>query len=1165
MFSISAIAREFTHHCYHVLLGIFIVTSVVLSSTTHAATAVQSGDWSDGATWGGVVPSDIEEDIVIPAGFDVLLDVNVECGEILISGTLEVDAADLTLTCDSLIVRGSTAEFLAGTDGARFTNQFVLTLKGESSENFEMMMGGDTHDLGARALLALMGGTIKIHGQDRVEWTHLDANVTAGATQLTMSDAVDWQAGDLIVITASTQDWTEVETATVLSVAGGGLTVNLTAPLANDHTGVTLDYTRPSDMKTWTADLRAEVGLLSRNITIQGAADSVVAGFGAHVMIHGPMVDGMTTHPAGEGYIKGVEIYRGGQKSLLARYPFHWHLVQDSGAGQYFSDNAVHESFNRGITIHGTDFTTVENNFFYDHIGHCVFLEDGSEFHNVIRYNVVALTKRPAPGEEVTPSDNSDNEAQNRTPASYWITNPNNTFDYNVAAGSEGTGFWFIFPHEVIGLSASVPYYAGKIAYEQPLGSFVGNKAHSNMNGLDSFDELMPDHSIRKNPGWNDASDHVLDQCTWYANDTAIYSGSGGQSGNLPTDNLIFRDNVFIDNHQFSMLASSNTIEESVMVADSGEGLALYPRYFWKVYDGAPYLKDSYLVGWDSPNTNFMLPIGGANKRVNWKHSGIETDHVGGVRMILSDYDIAPVAAAGAHSPGHPRRWAQVLRDVDGTLTGTASTSVIANHPWLLVGDETELPNSRNVLHSPHKFARIKDDREDYPDIFVTRTKTGTPAEYLHYITGYKTKHQLTTIVNEDFLYTINYVTTPVTVPIVWHLREADAGDVTLMRFPNAGNVVGLSVTGTAYTSVAEIYSGASTTTGYFLDGAGTLWVRLVAGADGYTTISISGVGGSLGYIYSGTDDSDQDGMTNAAEGGPGQDTDGDTTPDYLDANSDGDTLSDKDEIYYGLDPFSASDLRYEFGSHRGDGWVPGGTAANFNDNVAGAYEVENGSGNDPYIQLDQPDMVRFPGNDISTLRVRYQADASGILNLFWATDGQTNFTGTQRVSATSSYVGGSGYVEAVFNVGAHSLWNNQTITRLRLDTFDNVPNSTVLIDWIRAGVQPDLAPDNDPDNDGLTTDDEILIGTDPNDWDSDNDGLSDGDEINLHLTDPNNPDSDGDGVSDGAEINHGTDPNDPMDVPLLSVNSTSARILMAIALLGLGGFFLTWRRYRQS
>ncbi|QXP53700.1 gliding motility-associated C-terminal domain-containing protein [Cellulophaga sp. HaHa_2_1] len=70
---------------------------------------------------------------------------------------------------------------------------------------------------------------------------------------------------------------------------------------------------------------------------------------------------------------------------------------------------------------------------------------------------------------------------------------------------------------------------------------------------------------------------------------------------------------------------------------------------------------------------------------------------------------------------------------------------------------------------------------------------------------------------------------------------------------------------------------------------------------------------------------------------------------------------------------------------------------------------------------------------------------------------------------------------------------------------------------------------DSDCDNDGLTTDQEVAAGTDPNNPDSDNDGLSDGEEITLG-TDPNNPDSDGDGILDGQEVLDGTNPLDDCD-----------------------------------
>ncbi|MEZ4315954.1 MAG: putative metal-binding motif-containing protein [Myxococcota bacterium] len=69
----------------------------------------------------------------------------------------------------------------------------------------------------------------------------------------------------------------------------------------------------------------------------------------------------------------------------------------------------------------------------------------------------------------------------------------------------------------------------------------------------------------------------------------------------------------------------------------------------------------------------------------------------------------------------------------------------------------------------------------------------------------------------------------------------------------------------------------------------------------------------------------------------------------------------------------------------------------------------------------------------------------------------------------------------------------------------------------------------NDDDGDGLTNDEEVLIGTDPQDPDTDDDGLTDGEEVIVYGTDPLDPDTDNDGLTDGSEVHTwGTDPLDP-------------------------------------
>jgi len=67
-------------------------------------------------------------------------------------------------------------------------------------------------------------------------------------------------------------------------------------------------------------------------------------------------------------------------------------------------------------------------------------------------------------------------------------------------------------------------------------------------------------------------------------------------------------------------------------------------------------------------------------------------------------------------------------------------------------------------------------------------------------------------------------------------------------------------------------------------------------------------------------------------------------------------------------------------------------------------------------------------------------------------------------------------------------------------------------------GLALGYAGGSDSDSDGLTDDQEAILGTDPQTIDSDGDGLSDGEEYFDYLTDPLSPDTDGDGLKDGED-----------------------------------------------
>jgi cell migration-inducing and hyaluronan-binding protein len=83
------------------------------------------------------------------------------------------------------------------------------------------------------------------------------------------------------------------------------------------------------------------------------------------------------------------------------------------------------------------------------------------------------------------PSDN--------TVASYWITNPDNTFRDNVAAGSDSNGFWMSLPEHPGGKFAGTELSANTWPRRIPFKEFKGNVSHSN------YDAFMFDRNIAAN------------------------------------------------------------------------------------------------------------------------------------------------------------------------------------------------------------------------------------------------------------------------------------------------------------------------------------------------------------------------------------------------------------------------------------------------------------------------------------------------------------------------------------------------------------------------------------------------------------------------------------------------------------------------------------------
>ncbi len=408
---------------------------------------VQGQRWSDPATWeSGQVPQDGAA-ATVPAGETVVLDRNVRLASLDVRGTLVFDNADLELQSDWIMVHG---KLQIGTAAAPFRNEATITLTDDNPGENVMNMGDK--------VLGVMGGTLELHGERRAGWTRLAATAGKGSRSLTLQGNPGWRVGDRIAIASTDYAYSQSEEREVTAVSGNTLTLD--RPLTRQHWGTvqTIDGCR--------VDERAEVALLSRNITVRGEETSSANGVGGQIMVMN-MEMGGTTHQS-TARLEGVELDRMGQNNVLRRYPIHFHMLGDAGAQSYLKNSSAHHTFNRCVVVHGTNGLDVQNNVCFDHLGHGYFLEDGAEHDNLITGNLGFGTRKPEQGQGLLPSDGS--------PATFWITNPDNVVRNNVAAGSDGSGFWLAFPEHPTGLSATDDVWPRRT----PLGEFSGKVAHSN-------------------------------------------------------------------------------------------------------------------------------------------------------------------------------------------------------------------------------------------------------------------------------------------------------------------------------------------------------------------------------------------------------------------------------------------------------------------------------------------------------------------------------------------------------------------------------------------------------------------------------------------------------------------------------------------------------------
>ncbi|XP_046576514.1 LOW QUALITY PROTEIN: cell surface hyaluronidase-like [Haliotis rubra] len=585
--------------------------------------------WSRASTWPGSRKPALNARVVITE--HVLLDESPpELHSIIIESRGRLvwsPDGDYNVTTQFILIKG---QMDIGSEDCKFPARAHVTLTGIRG-SYKVTLG--EHLFGEKFIGVAPGGTLEMHGEEKLPWTKLtktlpkldashgllydhltskhkdegswkdginayifdgntgnfiqfasyylgeydkyhyksDPAALAGlindlsSTQCSIKPTPSLTPGDRIFITSTDYLWEQLETATVkkcTTCRHDQVQIDLEA--AYMHWGEMIDR----------VDERAEVGLLTRNIVIEGRMENTCPPSNANCDTYN--YDTFGGHlKFVRGYknvhIEGVELTHMGQQSEKGFYPIHFHMCHDVDKVGGYSDpawvrqNSIHHTFSRCVTVHGSHGVTVQDNVAYDHLGHCYFLEDGGEKRNVFDGNLGAATKHGT----ILPSDKEN-------PATFWMTSPLVYLRNNVAAGGNGIGIWYVFPEEPQGPSYGLGFLQRGEARHTALLEFNNNVGHSNTHY-----GLFVDNII--NPDDTTGGDNMYDPRQQPLNKTSAQK-----------EVLFYRFTGYKNRYQNGWIRGGLILMDHSSFADSGRGmtfakyvpLSLLHSTGNRVYDG---------------------------------------------------------------------------------------------------------------------------------------------------------------------------------------------------------------------------------------------------------------------------------------------------------------------------------------------------------------------------------------------------------------------------------------------------------------------------------------------------------------------------------------------------------------------------------------------------
>ncbi|XP_028646735.2 PKHD1 like 1, tandem duplicate 1 [Erpetoichthys calabaricus] len=357
--------------------------------------------WTSSAENNYTVPKE-GADVVIPEDRWVVMDVNIPTlNKLTIYGVLEVpnnvtgNSTSATNTTRQVIVRATYisiqgGKLVAGQEDAPFPDELHIILVGNQRTPEWPLPNGPNQ--GAKVLGVF--GILDLHGKPHAVYrTKLAQTAEEGSDVISVTEAVDWQVGDDVLITTTSYDAWQTETRKIIGLSPDMKNLTLNESLTYTHIGEAYNVNGTDQEYS----LAGDVGLLSRNIKIysEDYPGWYQESYGARVLV-GTFFENLQY--TGTARISDVEFYHSGQEGFRdypdPRYSVAFVDVGEisANASSYIKGCAFHQGFSPAIGVFGTNGLSVHDNVIHFTVGEGI--RDWG-IRNSIQRNLVALSVWP--------------------------------------------------------------------------------------------------------------------------------------------------------------------------------------------------------------------------------------------------------------------------------------------------------------------------------------------------------------------------------------------------------------------------------------------------------------------------------------------------------------------------------------------------------------------------------------------------------------------------------------------------------------------------------------------------------------------------------------------------------------------------------------------------